>query len=409
MKEDRLLGIDNLNDFMKFLKNEEIIFSKTGKAIYYCEELNMLILDKKNIPIYRKAPELTGARFVEDIKLLETMAERFIPIIDMDTREILFTYEDYLVYRKKMSGLKEYNTGNYIFSDNLYFDGLDYYLNLIDRNMREVKNHSDVVKNEFTRIMNEIGLSVTVGCNSGGDVELIEAGSTSRFTNVPTVGGDKKWDLDFTVRIDPSKTWKVKEALENGFIAGGHITRTSAYKVRLTDVVINGLDKPIDLDFSLTPQKEKYLSTEDALSERLNNMREQDEFKYRLVLANIMYAKDMLKKSGAYKPSRGILNGNREYGGLGGVGIENWILQYGGSLIDATTDFLVHAEGKEFIEFEKEYAIMDFGQDHVSTSKKEFPYHNFIMRNMRYKGFEIMRECLQQFKDQILKGKNPKK
>ena len=91
-----------------------------------------------------------------------------------------------------------------------------------------------------------------------------------------------------------------------------------------------------------------------------------------------------------------------------GVGIENWILQYGGSFEAAARDFLMHAEDKTFVEFEKEYAIMDFWQDHVSTSKGEFPYHNFIMRNMRYKGFELMRESLKKFVNDIdnYKGKS---
>ena len=126
-------------------------------------------------------------------------------------------------------------------------------------------------------------------------------------------------------------------------------------------------------------------------------MEELDPLKYRKVVANIMYAKALLKEAGAYKPSRGILDGDRDFGGLGGVGIENWILQYGGSFIEAAKDFIKHAEGKDFIDFEKEYAIMDFGQDHVSTSKGEFPFHNFVMRNMRYKGFELMRDTLKKF------------
>ena len=70
-----------------------------------------------------------------------------------------------------------------------------------------------------------------------------------------------------------------------------------------------------------------------------------------MVLANIIYAKKILKEAKAYKPFRS----DRTQGGLGGVGIENWILQYGGSFIDAARDFLRHAEGKEFIDFQKEY------------------------------------------------------
>ena len=390
------ISIGDFLNFEKFLKGEPYESSKGG-PIYYFPDINTLIVDQSKIFPYRKAPELTGPRFIEDMKLLETMANRYIPIMDKSSKQLMFSLEEFANYRKRMSGLKEYGTGNYQFADSLSFDGLDYYMDLIDKNINDVNRGLNPVIEEVKRVIESIGLTVSVGLNSGGDVELVEAGSTSRYTNIPSPDDNPKWDFDFTVRIDPDKVWIVKDALETKMKAKGHITKTAAYKVRLTEVTIPGLDKPLDLDFSLTPQKKKYLATEEALSERLNNMREQDDYKYRLVVANIMYAKAYLKAAGVYKPSRGILEGDRSFGGLGGVGIENWILQYGGSFEAAARDFLAHAEGKTFIEFEKEYAIMDFGQDHVSTSKGEFPYHNFIMRNMRYKGFELMRDALRKF------------
>lgn len=399
-----VIGIGDFINLEKFLKGEPYEINNEG-PMYYAEDMNSLVVDQSRIFVYRKAPELTGPRFIEDIKLLETMANRYLPIIDKESREIFFSKDEFINYRKRMSGLKKYGTGDYQFADSLEFPGLEYYLGAYDKNVSEVNYELNPVIEEFKRVMSEIGLTTTVGLNTDGDIELVEAGSTSRYTNIPSVEGTAKWDFDFTVRMDPDKVWVVKEALETKLQAKGHITRTSAYKVRLTDVTIPGLDKPLDLDFSLTPQKKNYLATEEALSERLNGMRELDEEKYRLVVANIQYAKALLKKAGAYKPSRGILEGDRDYGGIGGVGIENWILQYGGSFEAAARDFLAHAEGKSFIDFEKEYAIMDFGQDHVSTSKGEFPFHNFIMRNMRWKGFELMRDTLREFINELDQNK----
>lgn len=393
--DSNILGIRDLMELSKFLDDKEIDSTIKESAIYYIN--NAFIIDQNKIRPYKKAPEITLSMILHDMKLLETMKNKYIPIYDMHTKKLLFTREEFLSYRKKMSGLKEYDTGIYIFSDNLYFDGLDYYLEQIDQNKEKVDSYRNPIYQEIIKVISSLGLSVSIGCNSGGDVELVEAGSTARYTNIPSIGENKKWDFDFTVRFHPENTWKVKEILETKLKAGGHITRTSKFKVRLIDVEVPGVLEKVDLDFSLTPQKEKYLSTEDAINERLENMKNIDEQKYRLVLANIMYAKDMLKKYGAYKPSRGILEGDRQKGGLGGVGIENWILQNGGSLIDATNEFLMHAEGKKFIEFEKEYAIMDFGANHVGKSKNNWPYDNFIINNMRYLGFEKMRECLQKF------------
>lgn len=358
-----------------------------------------ILLKRFYLTPYMKVPEITVERLLFRLKQLIAMNGHYIPIIDDASKKVLFTESEYELYRKKLSGLKEYNAGELIISDNLEFDGLTPYLEQIDRNILEVNAKREPVVREFTRIMNEAGFSVSLGCNSGGDIELVEAGSTSRYTNVPNMDPNSKWDFDFTVRMDPSKVWEVKEILETKLPALGHITRTSNYKVRLTDVTIPGLSKPIDLDFSLTPQKEHYLSTEDALKEKLESARRQDEAKYRLILANIMYAKDYLKHKGAYKPSRGILDGDRSFGGIGAVGIENWILQNGGSFVDASREFLSFSEDKDFTEFEKGYAIIDGGQDHVSTSKHEFPFHNFVMKNMRYNGYYVMRDALKEFLD----------
>lgn len=62
---------------------------------------------------------------------------------------------------------------------------------------------------------------------------------------------------------------------------------------------------------------------------------------------------------------------------------------------------LIYLEGKKFINFQKEYAILDFGKNHVEVSKGNFPYDNFIMKNMRYKGYELMKQSLKQFLETI--------
>ena len=391
------LGIRDLETMERFLHGEKIESTSNVPFYYVNRPMEAIIVVPSNLRAYRKAPYLTESMNVNDIKLLEAMNNRYIPIYNSETNQLLFTEEEFRLFRVRMGGLKEYGAGDYTFSPNLYFPGLDKYLSKIDENIRQVDFYRDKVYQEIIRQLSKYGFTVTIGCNSGGDIELVEAGSTDRYTNVPSLDGSQKWDFDFTIRFNPELTWKVKQILENDLQAEGHITKTSTYKVRLVDVTIPGLEKPLDIDFSLTPQKDNYLSTEDAIKERLENMRAQDPQKYRLVLANIMYAKDMLKKAGSYKPARGILEGDRQNGGLGGVGIENWILQNGGSLIDACEEFLRHAEGKEFKDFEQEYAIMDFGANHVAKSKRIWPYDNFIINNMRYLGYERMRETLRTF------------
>lgn len=392
-----VVAIKNLSELEKLLTGEEYSESYESSGIYYLTEpTECILIDSSRLKPFRKAPEITMSLILNDIKLLELIHNRYIPILDKDSKELMFTEEEYLRFRNKMSGVSEYGFNEFLFSDNLYFEGIEYYLDRIEQNKKEIDSYRNPVIEHVSLVLRRHGLSVSVGCNSGGDVELVEAGSTARYTNVPS-DGKSKCDLDFTVRFNPEHTWKVKEILENELDADDHITRTSRYKVRLLDVTIPGLEEKIDLDFSLTPQMDKYLSTEDALSQRLDNMKEQDYERYRLVVANIMYAKDMLKKAGSYKPARGILEGDRANGGLGGVGIENWILQNGGSLIDASKDFLSVAEGRDFLEFEQKYFLMDFGCNHVGKSKNEWPYDNFVVNNMRYLGYERMKNVLIEF------------
>ncbi len=396
-----MIYIENLEQFEEILKNENAIINGNihTSSIILVNDSDKYILFDENKVFYRKVPELGASRQLFALKLLMAINNKYIPIFNFN-KKLIYTEEEFLSLRKKMGGIKEYNTSDFDISNNLEFPGLEPFLAAIDENKRRIDNNRKPIVEEFIRIMNSIGLTTTIDNNSKGDVELVEAGSTMRGTNIPTV--ESSLDFDFTVRIDPDKVWLVKNALESKFKASGHITETAAYKVRLKGVEIPGLATLIDLDFSLTPQKKQYLATEDAINEQLNNIRMQDENAYRLVIANIMYAKNFLKHAGVYKPSRGILDGNdRSFGGIGGVGIENWILQNGGSFIDATKDFLEHAENKEFIDFEKEYAIMDFGKNHVEVSKGNFPHDNFIMKNMRYNGYELMKSSLKTFLDSL--------
>lgn len=55
------------------------------------------------------------------------------------------------------------------------------------------------------------------------------------------------------------------------------------------------------------------------------------------------------------------------------------------------------ADGKEFIDFKKEYAIMNLEKNNIEVSKGYFHYDNIIMKNMRYKWYELMKEGLKIF------------
>ena len=139
-----------------------------------------------------------------------------------------------------------------------------------------------------------------------------------------------------------------------------------------------------------------------CINERLKAIYNQDIEKYKYVVANILLAKEYLKKAGVYKPNRG----ETPQGGLGGVGVENWILQNGGSFIDAINEFLEAAKGRTFKEFKKHYQIWDFGENHMSKGK--YKHDNFIANNMDEKGYEKMVYALRKYKKEYEQYKNKK-
>ena len=84
-----------------------------------------------------------------------------------------------------------------------------------------------------------------------------------------------------------------------------------------------------------------------------------------------------------------ILCGGTKYGGFGGIGVENWILQNGGSLIRAMQTFLeatINKDGQEigFEEFKRKYPIYDFGQNHRFNGEKNDHYIEGLTKS----GFE---------------------
>ena len=80
-------------------------------------------------------------------------------------------------------------------------------------------------------------------------------------------------------------------------------------------------------------------------------------------------------------------------GGLGGVGIENWVLQHGGSFQQAARDFLTTADRyPNFEDFCAHYPVWDYGENHKGIRSK--PHDNFVADNMNPEGYERMKEAL---------------
>ena len=324
----------------------------------------------------------------------------YIPVINRKG-EVIFTPQDYDMIRAKMSGLSHYNTGEYIFSPNLESPGVEELQSQILESNNQTAMKREIINARVRETLKELGLTLKTqldGDISEGSVELIDTGSTGRGTNKPFEG-----DFDFMMRLDksllnnPAALSKIKEALLKGFGRTGSEGVIGSGDFRLKNVELDGVTVDIDITFTEKTDRISY-STDMALQDRLETIKGQDPEKYSYVVANILLAKQVLKEAGVYKPNRG----ETPQGGLGGVGIENWILQHGGSFNDACTSFLNASKGRTFEDFKQNYVIWDFGENHLAERRGHYIHDNFVSGNMSEEGYLKMQKALLAY----LKSKN---
>jgi hypothetical protein len=159
-------------------------------------------------------------------------------------------------------------------------------------------------------------------------------------------------------------------------------------QIRLVEAVIEG-NAGIEIDVSFIKKSEiQYFESHDASQERLANIKtKQSEEALNVVLANIVLAKKILSSAGCYK---------KLDGGIGGIGVETWILQHGGSFWEAGQKFLELAKDKygqpiPLSQFQTEYQIIDPGQN-----AKDGMHDNFIDK-LKEKAYLKMFSALDQY------------
>lgn len=320
----------------------------------------------------------------------------YIPVANKEGK-IIFSPKEYDSLRAKMQGLSYYGENKYTFSENLVTSDIEDIVSQIEKSSYLTQQKRMKICGIIEESLNELGLQLKTKINgdlTDGFVELIDTGSTGRGTNKPGDG-----DFDFMMRLDksilsnPSKIEELKQTLlkKLGIENSSGLTETGDF--RLKGVKIDN-DTNVDIDITFTEKTNTVsYSTDMALSDRLSTIQKQNPEKYKYVVANILQAKHTLKQAGVYKPNRGEF----PQGGLGGVGIENWILQNGGSFIDAAKSFIEAAEGKSFEEFRNIYYIWDFGENHLAERRGLYSHDNFVTNNMSELGYQKMVQVLKEY------------
>jgi hypothetical protein len=352
----------------------------------------------------------------------------YIPVTDEEGK-VIFTPQMYDSYRRGFDGLSRFGEKEFHFADDLgqengeiqklvkgndgkpsLSEGRE--ITLERRGALVAKINEALAKlcqeenEEIVRVCmgNEAPLRMkeAMDWDLSAGLELVDTGSTSRFTNAPGEG-----DFDLILRVDPvvfndeRLLGSLSGAIKQSLVADGFEDDRSkgARSLRLKKAKIHGEEVDIDLTIVKKSGATDY-ATNQSLEEKLQLIKQQDSEKYELVVANIVLAKQKLKERGVYK--KAIRDSDQ--GGLGGVGVENWILQNGGSMKRAAETFLESAidEGgkvRPFDDFVKDYPIFDAGKnfyaaDEGSSQKKfgNYPHDNFTRNNLNQGGYEGMVE-----------------
>ncbi|MFC2333426.1 MAG: hypothetical protein ACFNL6_00975 [Candidatus Nanoperiomorbus sp.] len=349
----------------------------------------------------------------EVTKLEIALGGFYIPIVDRGSEELIFNPTDYDKMRQQMSGLSYYHTGDYQFAPDSELElpstrvgettipSTSTIIEEIPEGISDTNRKHEVINQVVKQAVTSIPeLNLSYKDYLDGDlteniVEMIDTGSTARQTNAPGSGDfDYIARLDRSILNDPAKKQQITDALLTAFGRENDGSAIVNGNLRLKQVSIDGLAEPVDIDITFTQKTNKVqYSTDMALADRLTNIKNQSETKYQQVLANIIYAKQFLKAAGAYKPRRSPEA--KGIGGLGGVGIENWVLQHGGSFKQAARDFLSVADScSSFEDFCAHYPVWDYGENHKGIKSK--PHDNFVADNMNQAGYERMKEVLRE-------------
>lgn len=314
----------------------------------------------------------------------------YIPIVNTKG-DLIFTPDEYFRLSENMRGLSYYGTqDDYVFAPELDTFNLDSTIIDVDKSIEEVSKKRIQILN----MLKNGNINVILG--RGNDLseksfELIDTGSTGRGTNKMN-----DYDFDFIMRVDRSvftdkfemqKLYNdIKKVFPGVEFENGNKIRD--YEVKLPD----GTTAKIDITFISKTDKLDY-STDECIKDRLANIKRLDSDKYVKVLQNIVLAKEVLKD--CYKPKHA--GKGKAQGGLGGVGVENWILQSGGSFERAARIFLSYAEGRSFEEFQKVYTVWDFGENHMADMNSGYKHDEFVSNNMDQQGYDKMKEVLKEY------------
>lgn len=316
----------------------------------------------------------------------------YIPVYDFDYK-LVFTPKDYDLIRARMQGLKQYNEEKYTISENLYFQGINEIISVMELKEQAIKSKREIIVDKIKNAIKSLNLTLETSLSNNlypGTVELIENSPTNRETSI-----DKNISFEFYMYVDNLNLINKdrKKELYNAIFQefGIECPKYIVYKDNLEfkNVLIGKELTNINIHFYPKSNKLKY-PEEMAIKDFLAAIRKESYEKYKLVLANIIEAKRVLKKAKLYNPYSESLYGITDNF------IENWILQHGGSFYEATKSFLAYELKYSYKDFPGHYFVWNFGEIVKDIHQGTYFRENFI-DNIEYDIVEQMENALYEY------------
>ncbi len=319
----------------------------------------------------------------------------YMPIVEKDG-SVAFTPEMFDEYRKIFAGIERFNGGplNFVSSaGESYADELQVIKELKKSDADRLVGLKKEVRSLVVEVLSEFGIQLKDEHDESlAGAELLDVGSTGRGTNV---GGEG--DFDLTLKLDASDYDKVR-AIGSKIIQrlGAQTTQSASFARQQNNYLLRFFgtnvlsEKGIDIDIVFVRKSDVNMyASQDAIGDKLDSIGEHyGAGAYEEAIANILLAKHWLKEAEVYK------KGAYAEGGLGGIGVENLVLAYGGNVGKAFKTFYDAARGrsgtiKPFEQFKKDFKLLDAGMNLRSNQ-----YDNFI-DNMTEQGYQKMLRVVQ--------------
>lgn len=321
----------------------------------------------------------------------------YIPVVDGNGK-IIFTPEVYRSYRNIYNGLAKFGGDPLEFTptraDDPHYGDISKIRSGLKYGAEEVKSQSGHIRSTIDAVLQGMGIELKGAHDTSIlGAELHDTGSTGRYTNM-----SENFDFDLALRIDIADEAKIPaivQALHEKFSPSkdeSHAGNTPSDLYQLRFMGAKGFgDKPVDIDIAFVKKSElSVYGSHDAVRDRLDWVREHlGEASYEDVVSNIIMAKKVLKDGDAYK--------KKEDGGMGGIGVENWILANGGNLHQAAESFWNAAhDGSTQISletFKSRYSVIDPGVNVKFLAQDN--YVSMLNENGYAKTLKVLQKYLQ--------------